>query len=162
MHISKYPIIKIKYLLTYVESIVYWITDAIFNNNITRSNIQSHFVKLISFGYTSHTLHMSFTESNDLRDFSVRNHSVCISKLFYTQRNLVNPNQILIVITIFQYIQYQSEFRLVLNLSVKGKYISNLVLIKKIQRIFPCVQLIVPITQTFTRVIPPQFTAVEK
>ena len=47
-------------------------------------------------------------------------------------RNLVNPNHILIVITLFRWIQHQSEFRLVLNLSEKCNYNPNLGCINKI------------------------------
>ena len=43
---------------------------------------------------------------------------------------LVNPSQILIVITLFRFIQKQTEFRLVPNKLEKRYYIKNLVLNK--------------------------------
>ena len=58
-------------------------------------------------------------------------------------RNLVNPNQIWIVITILQQIQHQTEFRLAPNLSEKGNYNRNLVWITNILKRFLCVYHIV-------------------
>ena len=49
---------------------------------------------------------------------------------------LVNPNQILIVITFFRLIYFQSEFRLVPNQSENGDYNPNLVWINNIEKIF--------------------------
>ena len=54
-------------------------------------------------------------------------------------RNLVNPNQFWIVITLFRSIQHQQEFRLVLNLLKKGNYNQNWVWIYNIPRRYLCV-----------------------
>ena len=54
-------------------------------------------------------------------------------------QNLVNPYKIWIVITIFKYIEHQTEFHLVLNLSQNGNYNQNLVWINKIPKTFLCV-----------------------